>query len=115
MHLHSLTNRILTVLGQGAAQAIEDAISLATLLPLGTQASEVPDLMRLYDSIRRERVDYVQNETRRNGLDEDKGRPSPQELFGLLDFCHKHDEYENTKEKLEEWRRGRAVNGVNGH
>ncbi|KAF2170705.1 hypothetical protein M409DRAFT_51702 [Zasmidium cellare ATCC 36951] len=67
----------LPFLGQGAAQAIEDAISVATVLQFGTPASDVPELMKLYDSIRRERVDYVQEQTRLNGLDEDKGRPPP--------------------------------------
>lgn len=111
----------MTVLGQGAAQAIEDAISVANVLQPGTQASDVAQLMDLYDSIRRERVDYVQEQTRVNGLDEDKGRPAPSALFGMLDFCHKHDEWENTEEKLEEWRKARVtsrengVNGLNGH
>lgn len=71
--------------------------------------------MKLYDSIRRERVNYIQEKTRLNGRDEDKGRPPPSELFGMLDYCHKHDEWENTKKRLEEWRKARETNGVNGH
>ncbi|KAK4497067.1 hypothetical protein PRZ48_011516 [Zasmidium cellare] len=107
----------LPFLGQGAAQAIEDAISVAKVLQPGTKASDVPELLKLYDGIRRERVDYVQEQTRLNGLDEDKGRPPPSALFGMLDYCHKHDEWTNTEQKLQEWRQGRAneSNGVNGH
>lgn len=81
---------------------------------------DVPDLMKLYDRIRRERVDYVQEQTRLNGLDEDKGRPPPSALFGMLDYCHKHDEWMNTEQKLAEWRKERATeavaaNGLSGH
>lgn len=58
-------------LGQGGAMGIEDAVSLATLLPLGTRVDEIPVRLRLYEKARRPRVDYVLENTRLNGLDED--------------------------------------------
>lgn len=79
--------------------------------------------MQLYEGIRKRRVDFIQEQTRYNGLDENKGRP-PREfqgrdeerylltgglasrLFALLDFCFKHDEHENTMARLREWRGG---------
>ena len=69
------------VLGQGGALAIEDAASIAQLLPESTSASEVSDRLQLYESIRYERVTHVQEQTRINGLDEDK-RPAGKD-FGM--------------------------------
>lgn len=62
------------VLGQGAAQAMEDGVSIAVLLQQGTKSSEIKPLVKLYDQIRRERVNYIQEKTRINGRDEGKGR-----------------------------------------
>ena len=58
---------LLLDLGQGGAMAIKDAASLACLFPSGTPATEVPERLKLYDSIRRERAHFIQNETRKNG------------------------------------------------
>ena len=55
--------------------AIEDAASVAQLLPEGTTAAEVPDRLKLYESVRHERASWVQQQTRDNALDEDK-RPA---------------------------------------
>ena len=62
------------VLGQGAAQAMEDGVSIAVLLQKGTNSSEIKPLAKLDDQIRRERVNYIQEKTRINGRDEGKGR-----------------------------------------
>jgi salicylate hydroxylase len=110
---------------------MEDAVSIATLLHKDTQVHEIPALLKLYDEIRRDRVDYIQEQARRNGLDNNKGKPPrkfrcvkgdvfpPQAssllttkpaafLFAMLDFCFKHDEYENTLEHLQQWRQVQA-------
>ena len=55
--------------------AIEDAASAAQMLPEGTSNAEVPSRLELYESVRRERASWVQEQTRINGLDEDK-RPA---------------------------------------
>lgn len=45
--------------GQGGAQAIEDGVSLAALLPLGTSADEIQDRLKLYEQCRYERAHQV--------------------------------------------------------
>ncbi|OKL58155.1 hypothetical protein UA08_06511 [Talaromyces atroroseus] len=57
-------------MGQGGAMAIEDAVSIATLLPLGTSVGEIASRLRLYETARRARVELVLDYTRLNGRDE---------------------------------------------
>ena len=54
-------------LGQGANQAIEDGMALATLLAQ-VDASAVPASLRAYEGLRRERVAEIQLGARQNGL-----------------------------------------------
>lgn len=54
-------------LGQGANQAIEDGVALAVLLQ-DRDISEVPELLKRYEQLRRARTDVVQAEARQNGL-----------------------------------------------
>ena len=54
-------------LGQGANQSIEDGMALATILAGVTRAT-VPDALRAYEKLRRERVADVQLGARKNGL-----------------------------------------------
>ena len=54
-------------LGQGANQAIEDAVALAVFLE-GRNSGDVVDILRHYEAFRRERTDIVQAEARKNGL-----------------------------------------------
>lgn len=58
----------LTVLGQGGAMAIEDAICLARLLPASTPASDLSSRTKLYEEIRYKCAEYVREQTRRNGF-----------------------------------------------
>ncbi len=51
--------------GQGANQAIEDGIALATILAQADRAS-VPEALRIYESVRRERTAGVQAMSRAN-------------------------------------------------
>lgn len=57
-------------MGQGGAMAIEDAISVAVLLPLGTTKQQIPERLRLYEKCRKERNELVLMYTRMNGRDE---------------------------------------------
>lgn len=68
----SLSAHNLTIadMGQGGAMAIEDAVSLAVLLPAGTPVNEIPARLALYEKARRSRVDLVLEYTRINGVDE---------------------------------------------
>jgi hypothetical protein len=55
--------------GQGGGQAIEDAVALAALLPLGTSRQEIPDRLQLYNECRYERAHKIQDFTRTAGKD----------------------------------------------
>lgn len=57
-------------MGQGGAMAIEDAVSVAVLLPFGTTKQEIPERLRLYEKCRKERNELVLMYTRMNGRDE---------------------------------------------
>ena len=52
--------------GQGANQALEDAVALATLLE-GTDGTRAPAALLVYDDLRRERTAEVQRRSRRIG------------------------------------------------
>lgn len=60
--------------GQGAAQAMEDAVALGTVLEKGLTADEVPERLKLYNDIRYERASKVQEFTRLAGLDVQDGK-----------------------------------------
>jgi salicylate hydroxylase len=69
-------------MGQGGAMAIEDAVSVAVLLPLGTSKQQIPERLRLYEKCRKERNETVLMYTRMNGRDE--GDDSVQRMTGEL-------------------------------
>jgi salicylate hydroxylase len=69
-------------MGQGGAMAIEDAVSVAVLLPLGTSKQQIPERLRLYEKCRKERNETVLMYTRMNGRDE--GDDSVQRMTGKL-------------------------------
>src|SRR6185312_4082343 len=52
--------------GQGANQAIEDAVALATLLD-GVAAADVPGALEKYEAVRRAHAARVQGSSRSNG------------------------------------------------
>ncbi len=54
-------------LGQGANQAIEDGMALATILA-NTEHATLPDALSAYERLRRERVAQIQLGARQNGL-----------------------------------------------
>jgi len=66
--------------GQGGGQAIEDAASIAALLPAGTKPEEVPDRLRLYEQCRKVRADRIQEYTRLAGRDLDEVEKSGKKL-----------------------------------
>ncbi|KAL9622639.1 MAG: hypothetical protein Q9160_002949 [Pyrenula sp. 1 TL-2023] len=77
---------------QGGAQAIEDAVSLAALLPPETQKSDIPDRLQLYEQCRKERANQIQQATRLSGLSqkvlqERNLKYNPIE-FNHYNFCH---------------------------
>jgi salicylate hydroxylase len=54
-------------LGQGANQAIEDGMALATILSRVNNA-RAPEALAVYERLRRERVAQVQRGARQNGM-----------------------------------------------
>jgi salicylate hydroxylase len=54
-------------LGQGANQALEDAVALATLLGASTSPADVPRALAAYEGLRRDRTARVQLGSRRQG------------------------------------------------
>ncbi|KAJ7023169.1 FAD/NAD(P)-binding domain-containing protein [Mycena alexandri] len=53
----------LPTMAQGSAMAIEDAGALGVLLPAGTRRSNVPARLAGYESLRRERGDFINQES----------------------------------------------------
>ncbi|KAJ6512838.1 FAD/NAD(P)-binding domain-containing protein [Mycena sanguinolenta] len=49
----------LPFLGQGAAMAIEDAGAIGCLLPVGTRPKDVPERLKAYQDVRKERGEFV--------------------------------------------------------
>ncbi|TKA80578.1 hypothetical protein B0A49_00630 [Cryomyces minteri] len=80
--------------GQGGGCAIEDAASLTVVLPAGTPSQEIPERLKLYERIRYERANRLQEFSRIAGADlEDK----------YTNYNFGHDEWDNSMQKLREW------------
>ncbi|KAI6350679.1 hypothetical protein MCOR25_010481 [Pyricularia grisea] len=91
-------------LAQGAASAIEDAVSLAVMLPLGTKPAQVPARLQLYERCRKARVDRIQELSRVRGRDASGQRgkpPTGDEIFSFAMYCKQHDEYVHSTKFLE--------------
>lgn len=50
-------------IGQGAGMALEDAVTLACLLPRGTRVEDVPRRLEAYQTLRKARGDFVLTES----------------------------------------------------
>ncbi|KAJ5605292.1 hypothetical protein N7510_010446 [Penicillium lagena] len=90
-------------MGQGGAMAIEDAVSIATLLAAGTCAEDIPARLEMYQSSRRPRVDLVQNFTRLNGRDENDAsgnRITPADMVKIMRICFSYNEIEHSTQLL---------------
>jgi salicylate hydroxylase len=70
--LGDAAHAMLPHMGQGANQAIEDAMALATLLR-GVSAADVPEALTRYETLRRDRTARVQRLSRTNGVGLDSG------------------------------------------
>lgn len=51
--------------------AIEDAMSISEVLGSGTTGADVPERLKLYENIRKERVEWARDQARINAMDED--------------------------------------------
>ncbi len=70
--LGDAAHAMLPHMGQGANQAIEDAMALATFLR-GASAADVPEALTRYETLRRDRTAHVQRFSRMNGVRLDYG------------------------------------------
>jgi salicylate hydroxylase len=70
--LGDAAHSMLPHMGQGANQAIEDAMALATLLQ-GVSAADVPNVLMQYQGLRRDRTARIQQLSRSNGVGFDAG------------------------------------------
>jgi 2-polyprenyl-6-methoxyphenol hydroxylase-like FAD-dependent oxidoreductase len=61
--------------GQGGGIAMEDAATLAVVLPSGTSPEEVPERLKLYEEIRYKRANTIQEFSRQAGKDYIDGKP----------------------------------------
>ncbi|KAJ5405126.1 hypothetical protein N7465_006410, partial [Penicillium sp. CMV-2018d] len=94
-------------MGQGAAMAIEDAASIATLLPLGTAPDNIPSRLEMYEASRRDRVEFVLHYTRLNGRDENdtsSARMTAEEMVNAMGICFNHNAIDHTNSYWKECR-----------
>ena len=87
--------------GQGAGMAMEDAVSLAVMLPAGTTPAEVPSRLQLYNTARYERSHAIQHFSRLAGQDE-KDRTERVDMQKYLFYNFSHDEYDHSSQLLRE-------------
>ncbi|KAI6997811.1 FAD/NAD(P)-binding domain-containing protein [Hortaea werneckii] len=85
--------------GQGGGQAIEDAVSLAAVLPLGTLPEEVSERLQIYNRCRYERAHKIQDFTRTAGKDASElaaeGKKLDMHEYQAYNFCHDAWDYTN--------------------
>ncbi|KAJ4326782.1 hypothetical protein N0V84_002801 [Fusarium piperis] len=102
--------------GQGANQAIEDAATMAVVLPYNTCPADVPERLKLYEKIRYERAHKIQGDSRRAGSDWKDGKPQvdPKRevmlayrrraaIFGSFNFAHDAHHHANMVFKRHIW------------
>ncbi|CAK4030377.1 FAD binding domain-containing [Lecanosticta acicola] len=88
--------------GQGAGAAIEDAAALSVVLPFGTSKEDIPERLRLYDTLRHERATKIQNFSRIIGGDDLlKKKEVNIQSFTLYNFGH--DEFDSANQKFREY------------
>ncbi|KAJ4120091.1 hypothetical protein NW768_010374 [Fusarium equiseti] len=88
--------------GQGGGIAIEDAASLAALLPLGTTPGDIPSRLSLYEKVRDERAHKVQEFTRMAGEDLHGEKRAKFNIYQFLDYNFNHDEWHNSTKELKD-------------
>ncbi|KAK3114897.1 hypothetical protein LTR53_006318 [Teratosphaeriaceae sp. CCFEE 6253] len=90
-------------LAQGGAMAIEDGLSLGTMLPRGTLPEEVESRLQLYNQARYERASTIQEYSRIAGGDSTRAKTAPGPALKVLDFIEhglSHDEYHASRKIL---------------
>ncbi|BCS25029.1 uncharacterized protein APUU_41473A [Aspergillus puulaauensis] len=92
-------------LGQGGAMAIEDAVSLAILLPMGTTVNDIPRRLELYETARRPRVELTLYYTALNARNEDEQSTDTEtaaEMAKIMGTIGSHNEVAHSTAVLQE-------------
>ncbi|KAK5733580.1 hypothetical protein LTR17_009568 [Elasticomyces elasticus] len=98
-------------LAQGGAMAIEDGLSLGTMLPSGTPLEEIETRMQLYNKARYERASAIQDYSRIVGGDSPRAKSQTGSTLKVLDFIEygsSHDEYYASRKILRDYLSVRA-------
>lgn len=82
----------------GASMAIEDGVTLFTLLTPDIKVEDIPGRLKLYEEIRRPRVSRV----RETSLEGAKGLETKESMQDYLMFLGSHDAVEHAKQVLSE-------------
>ncbi|RAL03685.1 FAD-dependent oxidoreductase [Aspergillus ibericus CBS 121593] len=86
--------------GEGAAQAIEDAMSLGAVLPLGTSGDEVPERLALYERCRKDRAMRIQQASRLNSQPMEVQRKHGFSPHEFDNYSFSHDEWHHSVQHL---------------
>ena len=79
--------------------AIEDGITLSTLISPDMPVEDIPGRLKLYEQIRRPRIDRV----REASLDIAKGLETPDYVRDFMQFVCSHDAVEYAKQELSKY------------
>lgn len=90
--------------GQGGGQAVEDAVALGVVLEEGITAAEVPDRLKLYESIRKERAESIQHYSRIVGRDQISPQEAATTMLEFTNYNYGHDEFDHAAQRLREWK-----------
>ncbi|KAK0875679.1 hypothetical protein LTR87_010464 [Friedmanniomyces endolithicus] len=90
-------------LAQGGAMAIEDGLSVGTMLPFGTLPNEVESRLQLYNAARYERASAIQEYSRYAGGDSTTKVVS-KSVLDFLEYGSSHDEYYASRKVLRDHR-----------
>ncbi|KAJ5812632.1 hypothetical protein N7474_008933 [Penicillium riverlandense] len=82
----------------GGAMAIEDAVSLAVMLPAGIERHEVPERLQVYEKARHQRVTTIQEMTR-----ESSKLLGPGRAFQMVNYIYGHDEFDHSAQVLRKY------------
>lgn len=85
--------------GQGGAQAIEDAISIAVMLGADIKKENIPARLKLYQQARKERAHTIQEYTRLAGNASPENGP-PFDRMKAINYYAIHDEWRHSTELL---------------
>jgi 2-polyprenyl-6-methoxyphenol hydroxylase-like FAD-dependent oxidoreductase len=88
--------------GQGAGCAIEDAAALSVVLERGLAAKEIPSRLKLWERIRYERANRLQEYSRIAGRDQTAG--FKMDMIEHTNYNLGHDEFDNATQRLREYK-----------